>query len=60
MRTAATARASADRRPLDGARDGDVEVFQRLIEGQRPALQAHCYRMLGSIHAPRTRSRRCC
>jgi RNA polymerase sigma-70 factor (ECF subfamily) len=50
VRSAATARASADRRPLDAGRDGDVEVFQRLFEGQRAAIQAHCYRMLGSLH----------
>jgi RNA polymerase sigma-70 factor, ECF subfamily len=50
MRNAATARASADRRPLDAARGGDVEVLQTLLEGQHAALQAHCYRMLGSFH----------
>jgi RNA polymerase sigma-70 factor, ECF subfamily len=50
MRNPASARASAARRPLDAARDGDVEALQRLLEGERAAIQAHCYRMLGSLH----------
>jgi RNA polymerase sigma-70 factor, ECF subfamily len=35
---------------LNAALGGDQEAFRRLVVGQRPALQAHCYRMLGSVH----------
>jgi RNA polymerase sigma-70 factor (TIGR02960 family) len=28
----------------------DAEAFERLVEEHRPALHAHCYRLLGSVH----------
>ena len=35
---------------LAAPRGGDEETFRSLIEPHRPALHAHCYRMLGSLH----------
>jgi RNA polymerase sigma-70 factor, ECF subfamily len=35
---------------LEAARHGDERAFSQLIESHRPALHAHCYRMLGSVH----------
>ncbi len=35
---------------LEAARHGDEGAFSQLIASHRPALHAHCYRMLGSVH----------
>jgi RNA polymerase sigma-70 factor, ECF subfamily len=38
-----------ERELLEAARHGDERAFSQLIASHRPALHAHCYRMLGSV-----------
>jgi RNA polymerase sigma-70 factor (ECF subfamily) len=47
--TARTADGSREDRLLDAAQAGDERAFRELLELHRPKLQAHCYRMLGSL-----------
>src|SRR5918999_6524168 len=50
MHAASNGLALTERDLLDAARGGDEQAFQHLVESHRPALLAHCYRMLGSLH----------
>nr|WP_217924023.1 sigma-70 family RNA polymerase sigma factor [Miltoncostaea oceani] len=50
MGSAPTPSADRERHLIEAARDGDEDAYRMLVEGRHDELQAHCYRMLGSVH----------